>query len=96
MLFWIPVSLQLFVYPYYIIMKGDGKPLVFYALAGIATAWFGIWCIADFADANGFIMVGKNFDADRGVAGVFGIITSVMMLIISLGSAVNIFMFYKR
>lgn len=77
-------------------MKGDGKPIVFYALAGIAAAWFGIWCIADFADANGFIMVGKNFDADRGVAGVFGIITSVMMLLISLGSALNIVMFCKR
>ena len=77
-------------------MKGDGRPLVFYVLAGLAFLWFGIWSIADFADANGFIMVKNNFDADRGAAGVFGIITAILMLLISIGSAVNIAMFYKR
>ena len=62
----------------------------------VAFAWFFIWSIADFADANGFVMVGKHFSEDRGAAGVFGIITAIMMMLISFLAAINAVFFYKR
>jgi len=65
-------------------------------LSIVAFAWFFIWSIADFADANGFVMVAKHFSEDRGAAGVFAIITAIMMMLISLLAAVNAVFFYKR
>lgn len=62
----------------------------------VAFVWFFIWSIADFADANGFVMVGKHFSEDRGAAGVFGIITAIMMMLISFLAAINAVFFYKR
>lgn len=95
-LFWLPVSFMLFIYPYHIIMKDEGRPIIFYVVSAIATIWFFIWCIADFADANGFVMVGKNFGDGRAAAGVFGIVTALIMLIIALLNVVNMYMFFKR
>jgi len=65
-------------------------------LSIVAFVWFFIWSIADFADANGFVMVGKHFSEDRGAAGVFGIITAIMMMLISFLAAINAVFFYKR
>lgn len=62
----------------------------------VTLIFFFIWSIADFADANGFIMVKNNFDAGRGAAAVFGLITAIFMLLIGLLSAINLFMFYRR
>lgn len=77
-------------------MKDEGKPLFFYILVFLAAVWFGIWCIADFADANGFVMVGKNFQDGRGAAGVFGIITAILMLLIGILSPITAVLFYRR
>lgn len=77
-------------------MKDEGKPLFFYILSLVTIVWFLIWSIADFADANGFVMVGKNFDAGRGGAGFFGLITALSMLAISILGVINVVFFYKR
>ena len=77
-------------------MKDDGKPCIFYGMAIFAFLWFFIWSIADFADANGFVMVKKHFDAGRGAAGVIGVITAIGYLGISILSAANAVLFYKR
>lgn len=58
--------------------------------------WFAIWCIADFADANGFVMVSKNFAANRGAAGVFGLIAALLMLIVSALAVINSILFARR
>ena len=44
-----------------IYLGGEGSALLFYIFDFVAFVWFFIWSIADFADANGFVMVGKNF-----------------------------------
>ena len=77
-------------------MKDEGKPIFFYVLSLVVMVWFGIWCIADFADANGFIMVQKNFAASRGAAGVFGLITALLMMIIAVLTPINAFLFIRR
>jgi amino acid transporter len=77
-------------------MGGDGSPLIFYILSIIAFAWFFIWSIADFADANGFVMVGKHFSGDRAAAGVIGIITAIIMMLISFLALINAIFFYRR
>ncbi len=86
----------MFILPYQIMLGGGGSPLLFYILSGISTIWFFIWSIADFADANGFVMVAKNFQEDRGGAGFFGLITAILMMLISLLSAANVVLFLKR
>lgn len=77
-------------------MGGDGKPLVFYIMTLVASLWFFIWSIADFADANGYVMVAKNFKEDRAGAGVFGIFTAILMMLISFLTVLNGVFFYKR
>jgi hypothetical protein len=86
----------MFVLPYQVMMGGDGSPLIFYILSAITTIWFFIWSIADFADANGFVMVAKNFKADRGAAGFFALVTAIMMMLISLLAAANAVLFLRR
>jgi len=77
-------------------MGGDGSPFIFYILSLVAFVWFFIWSIADFADANGFVMASKNFKEGRGAAGFFGIVTAIMMILISLVAIINAMLFYKR
>lgn len=94
--FWIPLSFQMLFLPYHIIMKDEGKPLFFYLLSLVVMVWFAIWCIADFADANGFVMVQKNFAASRGAAGVLGLITALLMLIVAVLAPINALLFSRR
>ena len=70
--------------------------MFFYILSAIVTLWFAIWSIADFADANGFVMVGKNFNSGRGAAGFFGIITAIFMLAIAILTPINVVLFCRR
>lgn len=93
---WLPISVYLFILPYQIMLGGEGSPIIFYIFSILAFVWFFIWSIADFADANGFVMVGKNFSDDRGAAGVFGIVTAIMMMLISFLAAINGVLFYRR
>jgi hypothetical protein len=95
-LIWLPISFYMFIYPYQILMGSEGSPIVFYVLSFITTIWFFIWSIANFADANGFVMVAQNFAADRGAAGFFGIVVAVMMMLISFLAIINAFLFYRR
>jgi len=77
-------------------LGGDGSVLIFYVLSLLTFLYFFIWSIADFADANGFVMVGKNFGAGRGAAGFFGIVTAITMMGISILAVVNAIIFYRR
>ncbi len=96
-LFWIPWSFQMLFWPYHVIMKDEGKAACyFYVLSFVVMVWFGVWCVADFADANGFVMVGKNFAASRGAAGVIGLITAILMLITAILAPLNAVLFYRR
>ena len=58
--------------------------------------WFAIWSIADFADANGFVMVARYFGAGMGVAGAFGIFVSIFSLVIAILAVIGAYNFYKR
>lgn len=93
---WVPISFYLFVRPYEIMLGKGGVVLLFYLFSGLAFVWFFIWAIADFADANGFVMIGKHFEADRVGAGILSIITSVLMMLVSLVAVVNAVLFHKR
>lgn len=69
---------------------------MFYVLSLIAAVWFFIWSIADFADANGWVMVSNHSANGRGAATFFAVITSLLMLGISILTVINLVMFYKR
>ena len=43
--------------PYRIYMKEDDSAVIFYILSAITFVFYVIWSIADFADANGWIML---------------------------------------
>jgi hypothetical protein len=95
-LFWVPMSFLIFFVPYHIIMKNKGKPIYFYLLSLLAFVFFFIWSIADFADANGFVMAASNIKAQRLAAGAFGFIISVMMLAVALLTFWNAIVFFQR
>lgn len=95
-LLWLPASFYIFIIPYEAYMNREAKLWVFYLLSLITVVWFFIWSIADFADANGWVMVSQNANNDRGAAAFFAVITSIMMLGISILGAVNVVMFWKR
>lgn len=86
----------MFYQPYVIILKNDGRPWVFYLMAGLAFIFFAIWSIADFADANGFVKVDAYFKASKGASGAFGLFSSLLCLTISALIFVNILKFCKR
>lgn len=77
-------------------LGGDGSVILFYVFSLVATVWFFIWSIADFADANGFVMVAKNFKQDKGAAGFFGLLTAILMMAISIVALINAILFYRR
>lgn len=74
----------------------EARPCVFYILSILTICWFFIWSIADFADANGFIMVYWNSNSGRAAASLFGAITAIMMLLIAVLGVVNLGYFCKR
>jgi hypothetical protein len=41
-------------------------------------------------------MVSKHFNQDRAAAGVFGIITAIMMMLISFLALINAIFFHRR
>lgn len=96
LLVWLPVSFYLFVLPYRIYMKEEGKAWLFYALSAFAVLWFFIWSIADFADANGFVMVASNVAKERSAAAFFGAVTAILMMGIAVLSLVNAGYFCRR
>jgi amino acid transporter len=77
-------------------LGGDGSVLIFYILSAVTFVYFFIWSIADFADANGFVQVGKNFNSGKGAAGFFGLVTAIMMIAISFLAIINGILFYRR
>ena len=77
-------------------MKEDASICIFYIISGIAAVWFFIWSIADFADANGWIMLAKNSDKDRGGASFFSAIGSILCTLIAVLTIVNLVAFCKR
>lgn len=65
-------------------------------ISAVSILWFFIWSIADFADANGWVMVANSSKEGKGGVTFFAVITSILMLGISLLSIVNLVFFYKR
>ncbi len=95
MMIWVPLSLYVFYLPYKILLTNEGRAGVFYALSLLTFVFFFMWCIADFADANGFVQVKKYYDASKGGAGTFGLFTSILNLAISVLTVINVYMYYK-
>jgi hypothetical protein len=86
----------MFIIPYRIYMREEDKKCLFYVLSVAAAIFFFIWSIADFADANGWVMLSRSAsDGKKGVA-FFSFFTSLFSLIISILSVVNIGYFCKR
>ena len=77
-------------------MKEDASICIFYIISCIATVWFFIWSIADFADANGWIMLGRNSHNDRGGATFFCAIGSILCTFIAVLTIVNLVAFWRR
>lgn len=86
----------MFFLPYHIIMKDEGKVILFYVMSIFAMVWFLIWSIADFADCNGFVEVNENFQKNREAAGGIGLIAAIGSLIIGILACVNAIYFYRR
>jgi hypothetical protein len=76
--------------------RDTGKTIFFYIISAVVMVFFFIWSIANFADANGFVMVDENFKRGNGAAGAFGVITALMMLVIALLTPINAFLFFRR
>jgi hypothetical protein len=95
-LIWFPVSLYLFIIPYRLYMKQDDRACVFYVLTAIVAPFFLIWSIADFADANGWIMLASNASAGRGAAAFFSFFSAFFSTIIFLLALYNGFRFCTR
>ena len=57
-----PGAFYIFITPYMIYMKEDATICVYYSISATAALWFFIWSIADFADANGWVMLSNNSD----------------------------------
>jgi hypothetical protein len=77
-------------------MKKDSKTWIFYIFSLLVVVWFFIWSIADFADANGWVMVSNNANNGRGAATFFAVVTSIMMLGISILGGINAVLFWRR
>ena len=93
---WFPISLYLFFLPYRIYMKEDESACIFYILSGLAVVFFFIWSIADFADANGWVMFGKMVTSFKGAAAFFSFFTAVFCSLITLLTAFNVYRFWRR
>lgn len=83
MVLWIPLALYTFYLGYMLLMKNEGSKFVFYLLSLVTFIFFGIWSIADFADANGFVRMSQLFNAGKGFAGVLALFNSIISLVIT-------------
>lgn len=95
MILWVPLALYTFYLGYMLLMKNEGSRFIFYLLSFITFVFFGIWSIADFADANGFVRMGNLFKADKGGAGVLALINSIVSLAISGLAVVNAIIVFR-
>lgn len=89
MIIWIPLALYTFYLGYVLLMKNEGRRFVFYLLSFLTFVFFGIWSIADFADANGFVRMGQLFTAGKGFAGVLALFNSLLSLAIAVLAIIN-------
>ena len=95
-LFWLPASLFLFILPFQVVMNFEEKTWIPYVLFFLAFVFYAIWSIADFADASGFVMMGRFFDKDLGAAGFFALVYSIVALGIAALSIISIVVYYRR
>jgi hypothetical protein len=77
-------------------MNYEGKKWIPYALFTLAFVFYAIWCIADFADANGFVMCGRFFAAGLGAAGFFSLVSAITSFIIAFLSIIFIVVYVRR
>jgi hypothetical protein len=95
-LLWFPISLYMFIIPYRIYMKEEDKTCLFYVLSVIAMIFFLIWSIADFADANGWMMLAWGATNGKGGVAFFSFFTALFCTVITVLSFVNVYFFCKR
>lgn len=95
-LIWFPISLYLFMIPYRIYLKEDDNNCLFYVLSVLAAVFFFIWSIADFADANGWVMLGKSAVNGKKASAFFSFFSALFSTIIAILSTINMFLFCKR
>ena len=86
----------MFHIPYRTYMKEDETVCIFYVLSAIAFVFYVIWSIADFADANGWIMLAKMAGDGKGGAAFFSFFTALFSTGIYFLTALNLFYFCKR
>lgn len=77
-------------------MKEEDKTCLFYVLSVAAAIFFFIWSIADFADANGWVMLARSASAGNKGAAFFSFFSALFSLIISILAVANIGYFCKR
>ena len=91
-----PIALYLFYLPYRIYMKEEESACIFYILSAVVIVFFMIWSVADFADANGWVMFGKNITSNRGAASFFSFFAALLSMLIAFLGSVNLVLFCRR
>jgi hypothetical protein len=86
----------MFIIPYRIYMKEDDKTCLYYVLSFAAAIFFFIWSIANFADANGWVMLAQSVKNGNTGSAFFCFFTALFSFIISLLSIINMGYFCKR
>ena len=82
--------------PYRIYLKEEDSAILFYVLSALALVFFVIWSIADFADANGWIMLASAATQSKGGVAFFSFFTAFFSTIIYLLTAINLYLFCRR
>lgn len=86
----------MFYIPYRVHMGEDDKIFLFYVLSFLAVVFYSIWSIADFADANGWVMMAWGVSHDKGSVSFFSFFTSLFSTLIVVLTIVNLYKFCKR
>ena len=96
LLLWFPISLYLFYIPYRVYMREDDKICLFYILSLLVAVFFSIWSIANFADANGWIMMAWGVTNGKGSVAFFSFFTAIFSTLVVVLTVTNLYKFYKR
>jgi len=70
--------------------------VLFYLLSLLAVCFFSLWSVADFADANGWIRMGKDVTYGKSLPAFFSFISSLLSMVDAILAVINVFYFCKR
>ena len=77
-------------------MREDDKICLFYILSLLVTVFYSIWSIANFADANGWIMMAWGVTNGKGSVAFFSFFTAIFSTLVVVLTVTNLYKFYKR